>query len=63
MLPPPLGEGNAQLPARVAEESGGDSELMFGPPLPGAATTEGDAWLVSALVLHHIPKPGMMLPP
>ena len=46
MLPPPLGEGIAQLPACVAGDAGGDAELMFGPALPGAASTEADAWLV-----------------
>ena len=47
VLPPPVGEGIAKLPARVAAEAGGESELMFGPPLPGAGSSEADAWLVS----------------
>lgn len=46
VLPPPLGEGIAQLPACVAGEASMDSELMFGAPLAGAASTEADAWLV-----------------
>ena len=48
VLPGPLGDAVAQLPACVAAESGGDAELMFGPALQGAASTEADAWLVSA---------------
>lgn len=47
VLPPPLGEGVAQLPACIAGEAGGEAELMFGPPLQGSIT-EAEAWLVGA---------------
>lgn len=48
-----MGTAKARLPARVAAESGGDAELMFGPALEGAASTEADAWLVCLTQTLH----------
>ncbi|KAK9803223.1 hypothetical protein WJX73_005829 [Symbiochloris irregularis] len=48
-----MGEAKTQLPARVSAESGGDAELMFGPALEGASSTEADAWLAQSAVVEQ----------